>query len=68
LNGVAVSLQTIPCWTPIFPLFPIPVQFARVSQSATGIIMFFQLAIATSTDAEKLMEYVEGLWLLIDQM
>jgi hypothetical protein len=46
---------------PIFPLFPIPVQFARVSQSATGIIMFLQLAIATSTDAEKLMEYAEGL-------
>src|SRR5262249_36984704 len=32
-----------------------PVQFARVFQSATGIIVFAQLAIATSTGSEKLM-------------
>jgi hypothetical protein len=46
------------------PISPVPatsVQFARVFQSATGIIVFSQLAIATSTGAEKLMEYVEAL-------
>jgi hypothetical protein len=36
-------------------------QFACVFQSATGIIVFSQLVIATPLDAEKLMHYVEGL-------
>jgi hypothetical protein len=54
---------------PLSPLPAIPVQFqfARLIQSATGIIVFSQVAIATSTGAEKLMEYVEALW-FIDQM
>jgi hypothetical protein len=54
---------------PISPLPAISVQFqfARVFQSATGIIVFSQVAIATSTGAEKLMEYVEALWFFIGQ-
>ena len=43
------------------------VQFARVFQSATGIIVFFQVAIVTATDVEKLMEYMEGSWFVIGQ-
>jgi hypothetical protein len=35
-------------------------QFACVFQSATGIIIFSQVVIATSTDAERLIDYVEG--------
>jgi hypothetical protein len=53
---------------PISPLPAISVQFARVFQSATGIIVFSQVAIATSTGAEKLMDYVEALWFFIGQM
>jgi hypothetical protein len=53
---------------PISPVPAIPVQFARVFQSATGIIVFSQVAIATSTGAEKLMKYVEGLCFVIGQM
>jgi hypothetical protein len=38
-----------------FPLFSaVPVQFARVFQSATGIMVFSQVVIATLTDAEKI--------------
>ena len=45
-----------------FPTLPaIPVQFARLIQSATGIIILSQLAIATPTNTEKLMDYVDGL-------
>jgi hypothetical protein len=40
---------------PIFPLSAIPVQFARLFQSATGIIVFSQVVIATSDDTEELM-------------
>jgi hypothetical protein len=40
---------------PIFPFSAIPVQFARLFQSATGIIVFSQVAIATSDDTEELM-------------
>ena len=46
----------------------IPVQFARVFQSATGIIVFSQVVIATSDDTEELMYYVEALWFVIGQM
>jgi hypothetical protein len=42
-------------------------QFACVFQSATGIIIFSQVAIAASTGAEKLVEYVEGFSLVIGQ-
>jgi hypothetical protein len=43
---------------PIFPQFvPIPVQFARLIQSATGIIVLSQVAIATSGGTEQLMRY-----------
>jgi hypothetical protein len=52
---------------PISPVPAIPVQFARVFQSATGIVVFSQVAIATSDDTEKLMEYVEGSWFVIGQ-
>ena len=52
---------------PFSPVPEIPVQFARLFQSATGIIIFSQVAIATSTDAEKLVEYVEGFSLVIGQ-
>jgi hypothetical protein len=45
---------------PISPLPAIPVQFARVFQSATGIIIFSQVAIAASSGAEKIEDYVEG--------
>ena len=45
---------------PIFPGSSKSFQFARVFQSATGIIIFSQVVIAASTDAERLMEYVEG--------
>jgi hypothetical protein len=45
-----------------FPFFPaIRVQFARVFQSATGIIDLSQVVIATSTDAEKMIDDVEDL-------
>jgi len=35
--------------------------------SATGIIAFSHVAIATSTDAEELMDHVEGLLFAIGQ-
>jgi hypothetical protein len=52
------------------PISPgsIPVQFARLIQSATGIIVFSQVVIATSVGTERLMYYVEGLWFVIDQL
>jgi hypothetical protein len=50
---------------PIFPVPVVPFQFACVFQSATGIVVFSQVAIATSTVDEKLMEYVEGLWFVV---
>ena len=53
---------------PISPVPEIPVQFARLLQSATGIMVFTQVAIATSDDTEKLMEYAEALSFLIGQM
>jgi hypothetical protein len=69
LNVVAVSLEAIRSWTCRFPPLPaIPVQFARLFQSATGIVVLSQVAIATSTDAEKLVEYVEDLSFVIGQM
>lgn len=43
------------------PVPAIPVQFACLIQSATGIVVLSHLAIATSDDNEKLMDYVEGL-------
>jgi peptide-methionine (S)-S-oxide reductase len=44
-----------------FPCVPeIPVQFARLFQSATGIIVLSQLAIATSNGIEKLMTMLKG--------
>jgi hypothetical protein len=46
---------------PIFPGSCNYFQFACVFQSATGIIIFSQVVIATSTDAERLMDYVEEL-------
>ena len=52
---------------PIFPRFLQFLSIACVFQSATGIIIFSQVAIATSTDAEKLVEYVEGSSLVIGQ-
>ena len=52
---------------PISRFLHYQVQFARVLQSATGIITFPQLDIATSTDAEKLVEYAEGFWFVIGQ-
>jgi hypothetical protein len=52
---------------PISPVSEIPVQFARLIQSATGIIVLSQVAIATSDYAEKLMEYVEGSLFAIGQ-
>jgi hypothetical protein len=45
---------------PIFPRFLQFLSIACVFQSATGIIIFSQVVIATSTDAERLMDYVEG--------
>jgi hypothetical protein len=52
-----------------FPPFPtVLVQFARVFQSATGIIVFSQVAIATSDDTEELMYYVEALWFVLGQI
>jgi hypothetical protein len=53
---------------PISPVPEIPVQFARLLQSATGIVVFTQVAIATSNDTETLMEYVEALSFVIGQM
>jgi hypothetical protein len=62
LNAGAFSSEAICSSTFRFPPFPaIPVQFARVFQSATGIIVFSQVVIATSTDAEKLIDDVEDL-------
>jgi hypothetical protein len=46
---------------------PIPVQFARLIQSATGIILLSQVVIATSDDTEKLMDHVEGLLVATSQ-
>jgi hypothetical protein len=40
---------------PVLSFRAIPVQFARVFQSATGIIVFSQVVIATSGDTEELM-------------
>jgi hypothetical protein len=40
---------------PVLPFPAVLVQFARVFQSATGIIVFSQLAIATPDDTEELM-------------
>ena len=40
---------------PIASFPAVLVQFARVFQSATGIIVFSQVAIATSDDTEELM-------------
>jgi len=68
LNVVAVSSEAIRSWTcRFFPGSCNSFQFACVFQSATGIIIFSQVAIATSTDAEKLVEYVEGFSLVIGQ-
>jgi hypothetical protein len=53
---------------PIFPGSCNFFQFACVFQSATGIVIFSQVVIATSTDAERLMDYVEGFSLVIGQM
>jgi hypothetical protein len=53
---------------PISPVPAILLQFARVFQSATGIIVFAQVAIATSDDTEKLIKYVEESWFVIGQM
>jgi hypothetical protein len=52
----------------IFPVPPVPVQFARIFQSATGIIVFTEVAIAASDDTDKLMGYVEQLWFVVSQM
>jgi len=52
---------------PISPVPATPVQFARLIQSATGIIILSQVAIATPTDTEKLMHYVEGLLVATSQ-
>jgi hypothetical protein len=69
LNAGAFSLETIRSWTcRFFPgVLGIPVQFARLFQSATGIIVFSKVAIATSMDAEKLMDYAESLLFVIGQ-
>jgi hypothetical protein len=40
---------------PVLSFRAISVQFARVFQSATGIIVFSQVVIATSDDTEELM-------------
>src|SRR4029077_14447385 len=61
--------EPIRSWTCRFPPFPaVLVQFARVFQSATGIIVFSQLAIATADDTEELIFYVEALWFVIGQI
>ena len=52
---------------PISPFRAFPVQFACLIQSATGIIVFSQVAIATSDDTEELMYYAEALWFVIGQ-
>jgi hypothetical protein len=52
---------------PISPVPAIPVQFARVCQSATGIIVFSQLVIATSDDTGKLIAYAESLFVALDR-
>jgi len=52
---------------PISPFRAFPVQFACLIQSATGIIVFSQVVIATSVGTERLMYYVEGFWGVIDQ-
>ena len=52
---------------PICRRFYDSLQFACGFQSATGIIIFSQVAIAASTGAEKLVEYVEGFSLVIGQ-
>jgi len=53
---------------PFSPVPEIPVQFARLFQSATGIIIFSQVVIATSMGIEKLMSSVESLSFVIGQM
>ena len=53
---------------PFSPVPEIPVQFARLFQSATGIIIFSQVVIATSMGIEKLMTYVESLSFVIGRM
>jgi hypothetical protein len=53
---------------PFSPVPEIPVQFARLFESATGIIIFSQVVIATSMGIEKLMSYVESLSFVIGQM
>jgi hypothetical protein len=53
---------------PIFPGFCNSFQFACVFQSATGIVVLSELAIATSTDAENLMQYVQCLLFAIGQL
>src|SRR5437762_11741624 len=53
---------------PFSPLPEIPVQFPRLFQSATGIIIFSQVVIATSMGIEKLMSYVESLSFRTGQM
>jgi hypothetical protein len=52
---------------PIFTSSCSSVQFACLFQSATGIVVFSEVVIATSDDAEKLMRYVEGLWFAVGQ-
>jgi hypothetical protein len=52
---------------PITPEFLQFLQFACVFQSATGIIVFSEVVIATPAAAEKLMDYVEGLLVAVSQ-
>jgi hypothetical protein len=68
LNVVAVSSEAIRSWTCRFsPGSCNSFQFACVFQSATGIIIFSQVVIATSTDVERLMDYVEGFSVAVGQ-
>ncbi|HEU0274294.1 MAG TPA: hypothetical protein VFQ83_07200 [Candidatus Udaeobacter sp.] len=46
---------------PISAVFGVQFNLHTYFKAPTGIIISFQLAIATSTDAEKLMEYAEDL-------
>ena len=52
---------------PILPGFLQFLSIACVFQSATGIIIFSQVVIATSTDVERLMDYVEGFSVAVGQ-
>jgi hypothetical protein len=53
---------------PFSPVPAVPVQFARIFQSATGIIVFTEVAIAASDYTDRLMEHAEQLWFVIGQM